>query len=176
MAFSLFFPLGYVLAPISSIATYIICYFTGRGIGYIVDKIINGNKKLEFINKNSIITEKIQNYLIKIIQNQLDENIIKEKIIIYNKENFDNKIEKIKNKVLEKNYLKKLQKIITKNFNILLVGCTNARKSIVINEFLKLNNDKKAKESEDGPTETVDFTSYKGINNNKTYTLYDTME
>ena len=65
MAFSLFFPLGYVLAPISSIATYIICYFTGRGIGYIVDKIINGNKKLEFINKNSIITEKIQNYFIK---------------------------------------------------------------------------------------------------------------
>ena len=34
--------------------------------------------------------------MIKIIKNQLDEIIIKEKIIMYKKENFDNKIQKIK--------------------------------------------------------------------------------
>jgi tRNA U34 5-carboxymethylaminomethyl modifying GTPase MnmE/TrmE len=56
----------------------------------------------------------------------------------------------------------------------LLVGCTNAGKSTLINEFLKLDKDKKAKESEGGPTQTIDFTSYEGKNNNKTYTLYDT--
>ena len=67
-----------------------------------------------------------------------------------------------------------MQDIITKNFNILLVGCTNAGKSTLINEFLKLDNDKKAKESEGGPTQTLDFTSYEGKKNNKFYTLYDT--
>ena len=56
--------------------------------------------------------------MIKIIKNQLDEIIIKEKIIMYKKENFDNKIQKIKKNLLEKNCFKKLQKIITKNFNI----------------------------------------------------------
>ena len=44
----------------------------------------------------------------------------------------------------------------------------------LINEFLKLDNSKRAKESEGGPTDTVDFTPYKGQNNNKTYFLYDT--
>ena len=67
-----------------------------------------------------------------------------------------------------------MQDIITKNFNILLVGCTNVGKSTLINEFLKLDNDKKAKESEGGPTQTLDFTSYEGKKNNKFYTLYDT--
>ena len=103
MVFPLYFALWYFLRPISLIATYISCAFTGKEIGSIVDKIINGNEKLEFINKNSIITEKILNDLINLIENQLDENIIKEKLIIHNKENFDNKIQKIKNKLLEKN-------------------------------------------------------------------------
>ncbi len=166
--------LGASLGFIPFITSLVISYYTGKGIGLLLGKIIGIEKKSEFIINNSLITEKIQNDLIKIIKEQLDQNIIKEKIIIYNKENFDNKIQKIKNKLLEKNYLKKLQKIIAKNFNILLVGCTNAGKSTLINEFLKLDKDKKAKESEGGPTDTIDFTYYKGINNNKNYTLYDT--
>ena len=44
----------------------------------------------------------------------------------------------------------------------------------MINEFLKLEENKKAKESEGGPTDTMDFTPYKGQKNNKEYTLYDT--
>ena len=52
MVFPLFFALWHFLRPISLIATYIIGSFTGKEIGSIVDKIINGNEKLEFINKN----------------------------------------------------------------------------------------------------------------------------
>ena len=44
----------------------------------------------------------------------------------------------------------------------------------MINEFLKLEENKKEKESEGGPTDTVDFTPYKGQRNDKEYTLYDT--
>ena len=100
--------------------------------------------------------------------------MLKQNIIVYNKENFDNKILKIKNKVLEEDYIKRLQRIVTKNFNILLVGCTNAGKSTLINEFLKLPDNKKAAESTGGPTDTEDFKPYTGKNNNKVYTLYDT--
>ena len=61
-----------------------------------------------------------------------------------------------------------------KNFNILIVGVTNAGKSTLINEFLKLDEVKRAKESEGGSTDTKDFTPYVGVNNNYQYTLYDT--
>ena len=71
-------------------------------------------------------------------------------------------------------YIQKLKKIITKNFNVLLVGNTNVGKSTLINEFLKLEEGKKAKESDGGPTDTIDFTPYKGENNNNVYNLYDT--
>ena len=150
----------------------------GAGVGgfggFLLNKILGVDKKANFINNNSIIIDSIQNKLITKIKEQLDENILKQNIIIYNKENFELKIEKIKNKLLEKNYIKRLQKMITKNFNILLVGCTNAGKSTLINEFLKLTDKEKARESEGGPTDTVDFTPYKGKNKTKNYTLYDT--
>ena len=60
------------------------------------------------------------------------------------------------------------------NFNVLLVGCTGVGKSTLINEFLKLDKNKKAKESDGEPVETKDFIPYKGKNNNINYTLYDT--
>ena len=84
------------------------------------------------------------------------------------------KIQIIKNRLISPKYIEKLRKLITKNFNILLVGCTNAGKSTLINEFLKLEGNEKAKESEGGPTDTVDFTPYKGKRNDKEYILYDT--
>ena len=83
---------------------------------------------------------------------------MKQNIIIYNKKNFENKIIKIKDKLIKEEYIKRLPKIVTKNFNILLVGCTNAGKSTLINEFLKLPDNKKAEESTGGPTDTIDFT------------------
>ena len=63
----LFFALGAFLGPISLIASLFIGGVTGGGIGMILDKIIGGKKKSQFIYTNSIITEKIQNDLIKII-------------------------------------------------------------------------------------------------------------
>jgi hypothetical protein len=43
----------------------------------------------------------------------------------------------------------------------------------LINEFLKLDENKKAKESEGGPTDAIDFPPYKGKRNDKEYTLHD---
>ena len=167
-------PTIFLTGGLSLIGSMILGAGIGGAGGVILNKIIGIDEKEYFIKNNSSIIDSIQNKLIAKIREQLDNNILKEKIIIYNKENFDSKIEKIKNKLLEKNYITTLQKMIAKNFNILLVGCTNAGKSTLINEFLKLDPEKKAKESEGGPTDTVDFTPYKGTNKNKNYTLYDT--
>ena len=128
----------------------------------------------KFLRENKIILEKLQENLMVTLRERLDKNLLKEKIIIFNKQNLDNKITEIKIKLLENENIKRLQKIVTKNFNILLVGCTNAGKSTLINEFLKLKGAERAKESTGGPTDTEDFKPYKGIINHKRYTLYDT--
>ena len=136
--------------------------------------ILDPNKKVLFIRENSIIVKKIELKLIEKIRDKLDKELLKQKIVIFNKENFNKQIEKVKQKLISPRYLKKLQRIITKNFNILLVGCTNAGKSTLINEFLKLDEKTRAKESDGGPTDTIDFASYCGTRNNKTFTLHDT--
>ena len=159
---------------LSLVAYFAIKYTTGIGLGFVTRKIVNPDEKEEFLFNNSVIMQTIQNKLMIIIKEEFDKNIPKQNIIIYNKENFDNIIIKIKNKLLKEEYIKRLQKIITKNFNILLLGCTNAGKSTLINEFLKLPDNKKAAESTGGPTDTKDFTPYTEKNNNKLYTLYDT--
>ena len=132
-------------------------------------------ESIYFIENNLKILKIIQDNLITQIRTKLKPlKNPNNKIIIYTKTNFEDKIQKIKNKITERNNLQALQKIFLNNFNILLLGCTNTGKSTLINEFLKLDDDKKAKESDGGSTLTIDFTPYQGINNNKTYTLYDT--
>ena len=84
------------------------------------------------------------------------------------------KIEKIKTKIISSKYIIQLQKILSKNFNILLIGNTNVGKSTLINEFLNLDIHNRAKESDGGPTDTIDFTPYVGKNNYNQYTLLDT--
>ena len=156
-------------------------YFSFGFLNFIIQLLYFDNHECEqlkvnvdFLRVNSIIMKIIQKNLMKNIEGLLDEKVIKEKIVIYDGKNFENKIKTIKDKLLENYFIKKLQKILTKNFNVLLLGNTNVGKSTLINEFLKLDNSKKAKESEGGPTNTEDFTQYKGKNNNKTYILYDT--
>ena len=130
-------------------------------------------KKYEFINNNAIMYQTIQNKLVELVKNKINLKITKEKIIIYTEQNYDESIKKIKQKLINHKNISKLRKILINNFNILLVGCTNAGKSTLINEFLKLDENR-AKESDGGPTDTIDFTPYNGINNSKQYTLYDT--
>ena len=137
-------------------------------------KFFNSDEKKDFIKTNSILIQSIQSKLMNIIKEKLDKNLLKEKIIIYNDNNFNENIMKIKNKLLEKKYLERLKKITTNNFNILLLGNTNTGKSTLVNEFLKLDDSSKAKESDGGPTKIIDFTPYKGEINGKTYILYDT--
>ena len=156
-------------------------YFSFGFLNFIIQLLYFDNHECEqlkvnvdFLRVNSIIMKIIQKNLMKNIEGLLDEKVIKEKIVIYDGKNFENKIKTITDKLLENYFIKKLQKILTKNFNVLLLGNTNVGKSTLINEFLKLDNSKKAKESEGGPTNTEDFTQYKGKNNNKTYILYDT--
>ena len=109
----------------------------------------------------------------QIIKN-FEYKIPKEKIIVYSDENFEDIIKEIKNILLKKKYMESLKQLMRNNFNVLLVGCTGVGKSTLINEFLKLDEDKKAKESAGIPTKTEDFIPYKGKNNNFNYTLHDT--
>ena len=132
------------------------------------------SKNDEFIKENEIIFELIESKMMGQIIKNFEYKIPKEKIIIYNDENFEKIIEKRKNIILKKKYLESLKQIMMNNFNILLIGCTGVGKSTLINEFLKIDKNKRAKESIGKPTETVDFIPYKGKNNNINYTLHDT--
>ena len=144
-------------------------------ISFISSKLMIGKgDKQDFILNNINIIRYIENKIRESINNKIKEKITIQKIIVYDKTNFEKKIQIIKNRLISPKYIVKLRKLITKNFNILLVGCTNAGKSTLINEFLKLEGNEKAKESEGGPTDTVDFTPYKGKINDKEYILYDT--
>ena len=127
-----------------------------------------------FIGQNQVIFEFIQSKIIEEILKEFEKQLIKQSIIIYNKENFEKKIGIIKTKIIEKKYIGKMKELLSNNFNVLILGCTNVGKSTLINEFLKLEEGKKAKESEGGPTQTKDFTSYTGKYNNYQYTLFDT--
>ena len=132
------------------------------------------SKNDEFIKENEIIFELIESKMMGQIIKNFEYKIPKEKIIIYNDENFEKIIEKIKNIILKKKYLESLKQIMMNNFNILLIGCTGVGKSTLINEFLKIDKNKRAKESVGKPTKTVDFIPYKGKYNNFNYTLHDT--
>ena len=78
------------------------------GSVFLTRKIVDPNEKTRFLYNNLEIVRTIQNRLIIILREQLDKNISKQNIIIYNKENFDNKIIKIKNKLLKEKYIKRL--------------------------------------------------------------------
>ena len=125
------------------------------------------NENQDFIEDNSIIINYIEDIITEKINDRFDINLFKEKIIIYNEEDLNIKINKIVKKLM-------LNKNIINNYNILLLGNTNVGKSTLINEFLKLENGEKAKESEGGPTSTIDFTPYIKKKNDIQYTLYDT--
>lgn len=172
-----------ITVPLSILATiftggiilpFILSIGAGLFSGFTMKKILKPEEKVKFLRENKIIIYKIQTNIAQILAEKLNENILKEKIIIYNKKNFHDKIKEIKNKLFETKFIKKFQEMITKKFNILLVGCTNSGKSTLINEFLDLKDGKKAGESTGGPTDTEDFKPYIGINKNKNYILYDT--
>ena len=144
---------------------------TLKGIKKLIEKFSNND---EFIKENKIIFELIEEKMKKQIIKNFEYKIPKEKIIVYSDENFEDIIKEIKNILLKKNYIESLKQLMRNNFNVLLVGCTGVGKSTLINEFLKLDEDKKAKESAGIPTKTEDFIPYKGKNNNFNYTLHDT--
>ena len=83
---------------ISIIAGLAISLAIGTGSGLAMIKILDPNEKKRFYMNNSIIIQTIQNKLITFIREKLDKNILKQNIIVYNKNNYDSKIIKIKNK------------------------------------------------------------------------------
>ena len=137
--------------------------FDGLGVSF----------KMNFIKDNCVVIQFIKAKLSKIITEKLDEQLLHEKIIIYNQNEFEKIMAKIK-VLISQNHIKELRKISSDNFNILLLGQTNVGKSTLINEFLKLENKLKAKEGQGRETLTIDFTPYVGKRNNQKYTLYDT--
>ena len=172
--FSIIVP--FISIPIFFSEKYKLFFFKTNMFGFetIIDfldtKVVKGNKKQRFIQDNSFIINIIKEKIISLIKDKLYENQIKEKLIIFNRENFFSQIQKIKNRIL----LCHNKKNITKNFNILLLGNTNVGKSTLINEFLKLNPKEKAEEGSGLETKTDEFKPYKGKYNGQTYTLYDT--
>ena len=166
----IFIPVIFVTGPIGvglSITSFALS-FLGR---FLINKFSKNDK---FIKENEVIFELIENKMQEQIAKKFEYKISKEKIIIYNDENFEKIVGDIKNIMLKKNFIESLKKIMRNNFNVLLIGCTGVGKSTLINEFLRLDKDKRAKESEGIPTDTVDFTPYKGKYNNINYTLHDT--
>ena len=127
-------------------------------------------KKFIFIKDNTYIINIIEERLISSIKDKLNENKIKEKIILFDQDNFNSIVQKIKNRLLLSDNKKK----IAKNYNIVLLGNTNVGKSTLINEFLKLNSNEKAKEGSGLETKTDEFKPYIGENNGQKYILYDT--
>ena len=77
-------PLGIALAFFTGGISLFVCSFAlGGSLSAIFTKILDPKKRYEFINNNSIIFQTIQKKLTEKIKNQLDKNIIKEKIIIF---------------------------------------------------------------------------------------------
>ena len=152
--------------------------FVGLGLAFINALItiysINPKQKVDFINDNLMIVATIECQLIQLIKSKLDKKILSETIFILNEEKFNERIKRVKEKLISKKYINRLQKVVTKYFNILIIGKTNVGKSTLINEFLNLSEKERAKEASGGPTRTIDFTPYKGKRNNKEYILYDT--
>ena len=102
-------------------------------------------KKFILIKDNTYIINIIEERLISSIKDKLNENKIKEKIILFDQDNFNSIVQKIKNRLLLSDNKKK----IAKNYNIVLLGNTNVGKSTLINEFLKLNSNEKQKKEAD---------------------------
>ena len=154
----------------------VITSMTVGGLYFYLKKTVDDlfSDKDEFVHENEIIFELIEMKMEKQIINNFEHKIPNEKITIYNDENLEKIINEIKNILLKKNYIESLKKLMRNNFNVLLVGCTGVGKSTLINEFLQLDKDKRAKESIGIPTKTEDFIPYKGKNNNINYTLHDT--
>ena len=110
-------------------------------IGYFIESLLKIDFNRCFIEDNYIIIQFIKAKLSKVIMDKLDERLLHEKIIIYNQNEFEINIEKIKKKFISQNHIKDLRKIFSDNFNILLLGQTGVGKSSLINEFLKLKEE-----------------------------------
>jgi len=177
--FMAFFLMAFPLIGILSIPSLFSKYFDNlldrlsNKIFNLSSNIVRSSEKRKFIEDNLIIIQFIKSKISKMLREKLEESLLKEKIIVFNQDNFEKYMQKIQKVLVYQNHIKCLKKISTKNFNILLLGGTNVGKSTLINEFLKLENNK-AKEGEGRECETIDFKPYTGKRNNQQYTLYDT--
>ena len=172
------FAIGSLNIATGGIITPFLCIILGGSYGIVsnifIDKVFMKEKEL-FVQNNLKIVEEIENYIMSRIITRINSELIQnKKIIVYNKESFKNTMILIKKKLVSVEYISKLRSKLTRNFNVLLVGATNVGKSSLINDFFKLQGNKKAKESTGGPTQTKDFTQYNGKYNGKNYSLFDT--
>ena len=140
------------------------------------NKVFSKDSQKSFIFENDAIVSMIQSDIeekIK-IKIKLEEKIKGEKIIILSKKQFNIQLDIVKKVLISQKFIQKMRAIITKNFNILLLGNKNTGKSTLINEFLKLKKNLRAKESDGGENTITDFKPYNGKINNQKFTIYDT--
>ena len=87
----------------------------------------------------------IECQLIQLIKSKLDKKILSETIFILNEEKFNERIKRVKEKLISKKYINRLQKVVTKYFNILIIGKTNVGKSTLIKRIFKFKRKRESK-------------------------------
>ena len=117
-------------------------------------------KKRDFNEKIYEFYEKIINPFVQTIEILIKDFIEKENILDKTNKKFDDN----KNKFIDES------KLLKNKFNILLIGPSGSGKSTLINEFLKLDDNKKAKEGK-GDSQTLGF--YKYTTDGSKYCLID---
>ena len=162
-----------ILPPLSvSLVTSLIDKYTAKK-----------QRKIEsFLKYNSNLINEISSKINKDIINEIAKNIKnkneldKIEIKIYSKKEYNKCIKIIINRILlNKKLLNKLKKVLIQKIHILILGSTGVGKSTLINEFLKLKKEERAKEGVTGdPTVTEDFKEYSKEKDNTTYVLHDT--
>ena len=144
------------------------------GIGnFGLSKLIGQNKKEYFINDNSSIIRYIENKLEEKIKEKIDNKLLKQKIIIYNRENLQQQILKIKGKLISPKFINKLKDTLTRNFNIYVLGYKKVGKTSLINAFLNIREEEDEQLSEGEDDKKEDFVPIYGSDNKSKYTLYD---
>ena len=115
----LFIDAGFTIGMILSLSGLFVLGLPGLGLllvsflSYSVKKLIDKfSNKEKFIAENKLIFELIELKMQDKIINNFKDKIPKEKIIIYNDENFENIIKEIKNILLKKNYMKSLKQLM----------------------------------------------------------------
>ena len=130
------------------------------------------NEKKIFINENIDIIKVIEEYLIKFNIKKLNEKISKNKIIIFNQNNYFKSTKEVVNLLTSEKYLNDIRLKNTReiNYNIILINGDER----FIKRFLNSKNGERIEKLNYNKEESIiDLKIYNGKRNNKNYTFFE---